>query len=200
MRPLIFMCVLLLYGCVGSNTPSQNERVVPSNSKRIALTFDDGPRGSGPKFAGDERAEALIEALALSSGQPAAFFIKTSNFKKQGGRQRIQRYAEAGHLIANHTHSHNWLSRTDANEYIADIDQAEELLRGFTNRRPWFRFPYLDEGREINKRDDVQKALASRKLFNAYVTVDNYDWYIERKWQDAVKDGKSVDMQALQTV
>ncbi len=199
MRLLIILCAVLVSGCMASNPDSQIEQATPGG-KRIALSFDDGPRGAGPRFSGDERAEVLIRALASSSGQPAVFFVKTSNFKRKGGLQRIQRYAESAHLIANHTHSHNWLSSTDTNDYIADIDLAEELLVGFENRRPWFRFPYLDEGRELEKRDEVRKALASRNLFNGYVTVDNYDWYLERKWQDAVDAGKSVDIQALQSV
>ncbi len=199
MRLIFLLCALLISSCTGSHQYPQLGHEEPAK-KRIALTFDDGPRGAGPRFSGDERAEVLIKALSSSTGQPAAFFIKTENFKRPGGRQRIHRYAQAGHIIANHTHSHNWLSRTDTNAYIADIDFAENALTGFDNRRPWFRFPYLDEGRELNKRNNVREALKSRGLFNAYVTVDNYDWYVERKWQEAVEAGKSVDLVALQGV
>tara|TARA_R110002049_G_C9064701_1_gene554456 strand:+ start:209 stop:1156 length:948 start_codon:yes stop_codon:yes gene_type:complete len=169
----------------------------PASRGRIALSFDDAPRGQGPLFAGPERAEALIASLRAVDAPPAVFFIKTDGLQSEEGRARIRGYGEAGHLIANHTHSHTWLSRTETDAYIADIDGAEALLAGLPNRRPWFRFPYLDEGTPREKRDTVRAALAERGLRNGYVTVDNYDWYIERLWQGALRDGRRVDLTAL---
>lgn len=168
-----------------------------SPGRRIALSFDDAPRGHGPLFSGDERAALLIDALAKAEAGPVAFFIKTKGAQGAAGRARVQRYATAGHLIANHTHSHQWLRRTALDEYLTDIDRAEQLLAGIDNRRPWFRYPYLDEGRPVEKRDAAAAALVERGLLNAYVTVDNYDWYIEEQWRLAKLAGKSTDMDAL---
>ena len=168
------------------------------STKRIALSFDDAPRGNGPKFTGDERAKALIDSLAESKSGPVVFFVTTRGFDKPGGKQRIESYAKAGHLIANHSHSHQWLMRTDTQEYIADIDIAEQNLAGVENRRPWFRFPFLDEGTPLEKRDAVRSALKQRGIINGYVTIDNYDWYIDSRWKKAVRSGRSVDMDALE--
>ncbi len=168
--------------------------------KRIALSFDDAPKNDGPKFVGDHRAEVLLDALQRVNTGPVVFFVTTSHFKVPGGRKRIERYAAAGHLIANHSHSHVWANRTDAAVYIDDIDQAEDLLAGIENRRAWFRFPYLDEGRSIEKRDAIRAALAERDLRNGYVTIDNYDWYLDAKWKAAVDAGRSVDVEALRDV
>lgn len=179
---------------------AQQEVDSTAMTKRIALTFDDAPRGDGPLFSGDERTVALIEALNSANTGPVAFFVKTSNFERPGGTTRIAKYAAAGHLIANHTHSHLWLKRTDTNDYIEDISQAERLLHGFENRRPWFRFPYLDEGKPLEKREAVRTALGEHELMNAYVTVDNYDWYLEAKWKEAVDQGQSVDVEALRRI
>jgi len=165
--------------------------------KRIALSFDDAPKGDGAAFSGEQRTAALIEALRSAQVGPVVFFVKTDHLRASGGVARIQRYADAGHLIANHTHSHAWLSRTDTDKYIADIDKAEALLAGFSNRRAWMRFPYLDEGRPLAKRDAVRAALNERGLMNGYVTVDNYDWYLDQKWNEAVRAGRSVDLKAL---
>lgn len=169
-------------------------------TKRITLSFDDAPRGAGPMFSGDERAARLIRTLASATKVPVVFFVTPRGFERAGGRERIERYAAAGHLIANHTDRHPWLSRTETEEYLAGVDTAERLLAGIENRRPWFRFPYLDEGTPREKRDRVRAGLAKRGLRNGYVTVDNYDWYIESKWQAAVKQGRSVNMEALRDV
>ena len=168
--------------------------------KRIALSFDDAPKGAGPVYSGDDRGVELLDALERSDVDQVVFFVNTSKFDKNDGRRRVERYAAAGHLIANHSHSHLWANRTDTDQYIEDIYRAEELLEGFDNRRPWFRFPFLDEGRETGKRDAIRAAMADRDLINGYVTIDNYDWYIDAKWKEAVDAGKEVDVDALQNV
>jgi peptidoglycan/xylan/chitin deacetylase (PgdA/CDA1 family) len=169
--------------------------------KRIALSFDDVPRDEGAFFTSDERTSALIEALREGGVRQAAFFVTTGNLDKPhgaGGEERIARYVAAGHVIANHSHSHLWLHQTDAEIYVADLDKAAQWLAGRSGFRPWYRFPYLDEGRrDTAKRDAVRAALAKRGLRNGYVTVDNYDWHLDRLASDARRAGKAMDMDAL---
>lgn len=169
--------------------------------KRIALSFDDAPLGDGPVFSGSERTTALLEALRKSTDSPAAIFVTTQGFENNtDGRDRIRRYAQAGHLIANHTDTHPWAHETEVERYLADIDQAESKLRGFSNRRPWFRFPYLDQGREAQKRERLLAGLKQRGLRSGYVTVDTYDWHIDRRWKDAAKAGHAIDRDAIRSV
>lgn len=190
-----FFCTLFAF-C--GTSPASAQEPATTAAKRIALTFDDAPRGRGPMFTGDERAQVLLEALNASDAGPAAFFITTQYINRGGNRTRIQAYADAGHVIANHSHTHQWLNRTDLDSYLADIDLGETLLEGLSNRRAWFRFPYLDEGRTLEKRDAMRTGLAERSLMNAYVTVDNYDWYLEQKWREALRAGQTVDLDALE--
>ena len=193
---ILFGFCILLAAC--SNASENTNKPDKVSVKRIALSFDDAPRGRGPMYSGDERAEVLIDTLAKAKSGPVVFFVTTKGFANTGGKQRIERYAEAGHLIANHSHSHQWLQRMEPDAYIADIDQAELQLVDFKNHRPWFRFPYLNEGTPVEKRDAVRNALQRRGLMNGYVTIDNYDWYIESQWKKAVREGRVVDMDALQ--
>jgi peptidoglycan/xylan/chitin deacetylase (PgdA/CDA1 family) len=170
-----------------------------ANGKRIALTFDDAPRGDGPVFTGEERAGALIAALEEAGAVPSAFFVTTGGFEQEpDGRERIARYAAAGHLIANHSKTHPWLHRTDLDAYLADLDAAEGDLEGFENRRPWFRFPFLDEGRgDLEKRDGMRAALAERKLLSGYVTIDTYDWHLATRFGQAMQAGRRIDTEAV---
>jgi peptidoglycan/xylan/chitin deacetylase (PgdA/CDA1 family) len=116
----------------------------------------------------------------------------------RGGEDRIRAYAAAGHVIANHTASHPWLSRTDVGDYMADVDRAEAWLQGRAGHRPWFRFPYLDEGRRDRaKRDAVRVALRERGLMNAYVTVDNYGWHLDGLASRAKREGRPMSLQGL---
>ena len=179
-----------------ADPPAEN----PPSDRRIAITFDDAPLG--PRARGDwDRAGALIAALD-AAGVQAAFFATTKGFDDlTDGRDRVARYAAAGHLIANHTHTHPWLHQTEADAYLADIDEAERRLSGLPNRRAWFRYPFLDQGRgDAEKRGAVWAGLAERGLNEGYVTADTYDWHLDERWRRAVRDGTRVDEAALEAV
>ncbi|HEY0325815.1 MAG TPA: polysaccharide deacetylase family protein [Allosphingosinicella sp.] len=169
--------------------------------KRIALSFDDVPRQAGAFFTPDERTRELIAALRRGGVRQAGFFVTTGNLERPdgvGGEARIDAYVAAGHVIANHSATHPWLHRTEAAEYISGIDRAEAWLRGRPGYRPWFRFPFLDEGRrDLARRDAVRAALRERGLRNAYVTIDNYDWHIDALASAARRERRAMDMDAL---
>lgn len=172
-----------------------------SEHKRVALSFDDVPRFAGAFFTPDQRAIKLIAALDRAGVEQAGFFVTTGHLKKShgaGGEDRIRAYVAAGHVIANHTHSHQWLSKTKVSDYVADLDVAEEWLAGRPGHRAWYRYSYLDEGTDdLLKRDALRAALQERGLLNAYVTVDNYDWYLDGLANSAKTDQKDMDMDAL---
>ena len=138
-----------------------------------------------------------MRALGAVDAGPVAFFVTTRGLSEEGGRERIRRYAAAGHLIANHSHTHPWSHKTSVADFLADIDRAESLLEGFENRRDWFRFPFLDEGRAPEKIGAIAAGLEERGLSNGYVTVDNYDWYLDRKLREALDAGHEVDYEKL---
>jgi peptidoglycan/xylan/chitin deacetylase (PgdA/CDA1 family) len=168
--------------------------------KRIAFSFDDVPRRAGAFLTPDQRAQGLLSGLAEAKVK-AVFFITTGNLDKpegEGGEERIMMYAGAGHLIANHSHGHRRLSQVPAADYLEDIDRAVAWLRNRPGSRPWFRFPFLDEGRaDKAKRDAVRAGLAERGLMNGYVTVDGADWNMEALTVAAREAGRPMDMNAL---
>lgn len=191
-RLLALLAVLLLAAC--ASVPP-----VEGSDKRIALTFDDIPRERGAWLDDDERTRRLIAGLRVAGVKQAVFFLNPGRIaEKPGAEARIAAYVDAGHVIANHTATHPHLNATDAASYLADIDAAEAWLKGRPGYRPWFRFPYLDEGgRDLARRDAVRAGLAARGLTNGYVTVDASDWFYEQAAIDAVKAGKRVDRAAL---
>jgi peptidoglycan/xylan/chitin deacetylase (PgdA/CDA1 family) len=169
--------------------------------KRIAFSFDDVPRQAGGFFTPDVRTRRFIAALKRAQIEQAAFFVTPGNLDApdgKGGEARIAAYVHAGHVIGNHSYSHRWLSKTPAADYIADIDRAAAWLKGRPGYRPWYRYPFLDEGRrDLAKRAEVRAALSARGLFNAYVTIDDYDWHLDGLAKRAKQAGKRIDMTAL---
>ncbi len=194
---MLFLLLLSLLPACATTAP------IPEQ-KRIALTFDDVPRQRGAYFTPDERTTKLIAALRHAGVRQAAFFVTPGLLAKPdgaGGEKRIAAYAAAGHVLANHSFDHRSLGVVPAADYLADIDRAEAWLKGRKNRRPWFRHPYLDEGREDKaKRDAVRAGLAARGLRNGYVTVDASDWNIDALTTAAIRAGKTVDMAALRAL
>lgn len=172
-----------------------------AQDKRIALTFDDVPRQAGAFFTPEERTERLIAALAEAQVEQAAFFVTPGRLDTPdgaGGEGRIAAYVAAGHVIANHSYAHRHLSKSSAEDYLADIDRTEQWLKGRPGYRPWFRFPYLDEGADNKaKRDAVRAGLAARGLRNGYVTADGSDWNLEALTVEARAAGREMDMKAL---
>jgi peptidoglycan/xylan/chitin deacetylase (PgdA/CDA1 family) len=191
MRSLLFLLALL------TAVPAQAQ-------KRIALTFDDVPRFPGAWYTPDERTRRIIAALRKGGVRGAAFFVNPGSLEKPegaGGEQRIAAYVRAGHVIANHGWSHLALTAVPVEAYIADIDRADAWLNKRKGFRPWYRFPYLDEGRvDKTKRDLVRAALAQRGLANGYATADGVDWHLENRTIEAVQAGKPIDMAGLRAL
>lgn len=169
--------------------------------KRVAFSFDDVPRHAGGFFTPDQRTVRLIAALDRAGIEQAAFFVTPGKLETpdgEGGEDRIRAYVAAGHVLGNHTMTHPWLSKTPVADYLADLDAAAEWLEGHPGVRPWFRYPYLDEGRgDPEKRDAVREALRERGLQNGYVTIDNYDWALDSLASEARREGRPMDTAAL---
>ena len=188
-KPLVAVLLLLsgiLAGCGAPETESN-----PPTERTIALTFDDATRGDGPFFTGQERTDQFIRALSDAGVAEAMFFVTTRNVERAGdsGPERLHAYTDAGHVLGNHSHSHQWLWRTDTGDYVADLDEAIERLGEYGNVEPYYRFPFLDEGREVEKRDALRAALRERQLKNGYVTVDTYDWHLVTLAKEARDSG-----------
>jgi peptidoglycan-N-acetylglucosamine deacetylase len=187
--------LLLLLAALAALAPTAHAQ------KRIALTFDDVPRNRGAFLSPRQRTEALIASLKRARVAQAAFFVNPgflANPDGADGEAHIRAYVAAGHVLGNHSFDHPHLNARSAEEYLSNIDRAAAWLKGRKGYRPWFRFPFLDEGdRDKAKRDAVRAGLAARGLRNGYVTVDGGDWNIEALTIAAMKAGKPIDLAAL---
>jgi peptidoglycan/xylan/chitin deacetylase (PgdA/CDA1 family) len=169
-----------------------------SNAQEIALTFDDAPTRNTVMFTGAERGAKILAALKKHNVKQVAFFVTTSNISPEG-RTRLKNYVNAGHILANHSHTHRWIHEIGVKAYCQDIATADSILKTFAGYKPWFRFPFLDEGRTANARDSIRVALQALHLSNGYVTIDDYDWYLNQLLRQALQDKKQIHTEALRT-
>ena len=200
--PPVLLAIILFAFWRPDNVASETMALpapVAMSDKRIAFSFDDAPRGKGAFLEPNERPRLLIEALKTAGIEQAVFFVNPGRITAyDNDAADIAAYASAGHLLANHTAHHLKLSAVSAMKFLGDIDAAELWLKDKPNYRPWFRFPFLDEGRKDKvKRDAVRAGLKKRGLMNAYVTVDASDWYMEDQAIAAAESGRTMDWNAL---
>lgn len=166
------------------------------SAQEIALTFDDAPTSDGPLYSGPERTTRILNHLRKHRIGQVAFFVITNNINA-AGRERLLRYAADGHLLANHTHQHQSIESLGVKGYNKGIQKADSILKTFKGFTPWFRYPFLDEGKTKPVRDSIRAQLLTLGLTNGYVTVDNYDWYINGLLRKAINEKKSVNYERL---
>lgn len=169
-----------------------------AQAKEIAFTFDDSPRAAKGYFDGPTRAKLLIAGLKKANVKETAFFSVSSNLDEEG-TARLEAYARAGHIIANHTHTHPDFNETGTAEYVQGFKTADALLSKIPNFEKWFRFPYLREGNSSEKRDAMRSALSKMSYKNSYITINNYDWYMEDQFQKEIKLNPKLDFTKLKS-
>ena len=167
--------------------------------QQIAITFDDSPTADSYLMTGETRSQQILKALDSRGVPQVAFFVLTKNITANN-EARLSRYVEAGHLLANHSHSHYWMHEAGTLNYIRDVNKADSILSLFSGYTKWFRYPYLDEGRTVTARDSVRQALKALNLSNGYVTVDNYDWYLNHLYVQAGIQRKKINEDRLRKV
>lgn len=97
------------------------EPQAPSDVKRVALTFDDGPH---PTYT-----EPLLDGLK-ERGVKATFFVTGQNAALHP--DIIKRMHEDGHLIGNHTYSHIQLTKSNRETFKQELVKTNEVLQEIT--------------------------------------------------------------------
>lgn len=130
----------------------------------------------------DRRAEAEERLLRALSNTRAFLFAIGEAVNNDHGARILEAWSAAGHRIGNHTYDHRSLAGPiPAAEFEAGILRCEDVLRGYSGFRKWFRFPVLKEGNTREKRDEVRQFLARQGYRNGAVTIDTSDWYYSQR-------------------
>lgn len=152
----------------------------PGASPRLAITIDDFRIEDGPVLTGAARHRAILDALG-AAGVQAAGLVTGKHIASSDARAYLASWSEAGHAIGNHSYDHAYFGGARPGDLGEDIDRAAPLIAGYPTLRPWFRFPYLAEGRTAETRDRMRVDLRRRGLLNAHVTIDASDWYVNQR-------------------
>ena len=94
---------------------------ISSDTKRVALTFDDGPH---PIYT-----EPLLDGLS-KRGVKATFFVTGQNAAIHP--DIIKRMHDEGHLIGNHTYSHIELTKNNREKFKQELVETNRVLQEIT--------------------------------------------------------------------
>ena len=146
---------------------------------QISITMDDFNWQNAVFQSAAERNKSILNTLSAHSIK-AALFVIGRNVERDEGKQLLSEWDKAGHLIGNHTYSHQNLNSQSmsAEVYTEDILRAETLLKNFSRFQRYFRFPMLKEGDTAAKRDSVRSFLTKQGYRVGHVTIDTSDWII----------------------
>lgn len=163
----------------------------------FAITLDDPRVSDTPVFAAgilDQKIRSQLKAAKLQ----AALFVCGQRIDSDAGNTLLSQWDADGHLIANHSYSHLYYhsKKITSKRYIDDIRQGHEIIKGYKNFTPLYRYPYLKEGNTAQKRDLVRQWLSKQGYGYGYVTIDASDWYISNRLDAKRKKGEAVDMAA----
>jgi peptidoglycan/xylan/chitin deacetylase (PgdA/CDA1 family) len=92
----------------------------------------------------------------------------------------LEAWRAAGNPLGNHTWSHPEFDKLTVAQYEANIARNEPLLRKLSPNSDWhwFRFPYLEEGNTVEKREQLREWLTEHGYRIAEVSMDfqDYNW------------------------
>jgi peptidoglycan/xylan/chitin deacetylase (PgdA/CDA1 family) len=168
----------------------------------IAITIDDYPMSDGVIFSTKERTEAFLKACDYYHCK-VAFFCIGQDCKKEKSNYYLSQINDHGHFLANHSMSHYHLSSQSLAEFEFEVKETEAILTPYKNMRKWFRYPFLDYGERVAIGGSNEKALKSLELLKqwgyteGYVTINTFDWHIDKRLSEAIKQNQPINYHAL---
>lgn len=131
-----------------------------AKTKKVALTFDDGPDSVYTEQIMDILKEHNIKATFFLIGKRAQLFPDV-----------VKRMVSEGHIVGNHSMTHANIAKLNKQQVIKEILDAEKVLKDLAGYRPaLFRSPYGSI-----KADQVKDVGAYDYKVIAW-NVDSLDW------------------------
>jgi peptidoglycan/xylan/chitin deacetylase (PgdA/CDA1 family) len=179
----------------------------PGDPIEVAVTVDDLPR-HGPDIPGVSRRKIHDDLLAVFAKHHLSGvygFVNAGSLRDHPeDREGLVDWVSAGGHLGNHTFSHPHPADLTVEQYLAEVDANEGLLRelvgaGPEQTRSWkvFRYPFLEEGADLPSRAAIRAGLAARGYRIAQVTMDFYDWAYNAPYARCLAKGDETAIAAL---
>jgi peptidoglycan-N-acetylglucosamine deacetylase len=198
MKPLLaFLCVIFAFSIALGNASSRPD--VPPD-RQVAITIDDLPAAAANSMSAVSITEMTAKLLAALTQNkvPAVGFVNEKELYYHWGEvderiKALNMWLDAGLELGNHTFNHTSLNLAGLQEFEDSVIQGETvtrlLLAQHNKKLRYFRYPYLDTGRDLQTRREAEAFLVARGYRIAPVTLDAWDWNFAGVYADAKQRG-----------
>lgn len=157
MAAAILLCVSGIMEYRAVSVAANNLTDSAEDSKKIALTFDDGPH---PYYT-----EQLLDGLK-ERGVKATFFVLGKHAEQYP--ELVERMSEEGHLVGNHTYSHMQLNQRNSEAFKEELVKTSRLIEELTGQEvQYVRPPYGTWNKNFEE---------ELNMFPVLWTIDPLDW------------------------
>lgn len=170
-------------------------------SLEVAVTIDDLPAVRNENIATQTAInKKILYALAKYEIKATAFvneiklYFDPKNTSKRIDILRL--WVANGHELGNHTYSHKFFSKTNLEEFEADVIKGEKVSKKIMQEAGkdlhYFRYPYLDTGKNIETRKLFEQFLIERGYTIASITINTDDWKFNKTLLDNPYDKEEI--------
>ena len=174
MRRPALTAIFLLASCATVPAPH-------SARPELAITIDDLPvHGSYPPGVTPQQVGAeMIGALKAGGVTGVHGFVNGVKIDDDPATERVLGgWHAAGMMLGNHGWSHRHLSEMSLADFEHELVKNEAVLARSAGRSDWhwFRYPFLDEGKDSAQRAGARQVLAGHGYRVAAVSMSFGDW------------------------
>jgi peptidoglycan-N-acetylglucosamine deacetylase len=159
-----------------------NTVLFPQSKSSVCFTFDDGNPKGILKYNYQQWNQMILDCLKEHKLQ-TIFYVCGKNLNTAEGKNILESWDNASHLIANHTYNHLNYNSSENNyeRYRDDFLRCDSLISSYNNYSKYFRAPFLKYGDTKEKRDSLNVFLKKNNYQNGYVTIDASDWFFNQR-------------------
>jgi peptidoglycan/xylan/chitin deacetylase (PgdA/CDA1 family) len=153
--------------------------VLAATHPQIAITIDDLPvHAPYPPGVTPLAVNRQMLAALKAAHVPVTGFVNAVNVKDVDTMRALQEWRSAGFVLGNHGWSHQHLSELTIPHFEEELTKDEPILSRLGSRSDWhwFRYPFLDEGKDKAQRVAGRVVLAKHGYRVADVTTGFSDW------------------------
>ena len=145
----------------------------------IAITIDDLPvHAPYPPGVTPLAVNRQMIAALKAAHVPATAFVNAVNVTDADTMEALRDWRAAGFVLGNHSWSHPHLSALTIPQFEDELTKGEPILAKLGDRSNWrwFRYPFLDEGKDAAQRIAARRVLAKHGYRVAGVAMSFSDW------------------------
>ncbi|HWT88537.1 MAG TPA: polysaccharide deacetylase family protein [Candidatus Angelobacter sp.] len=193
------LLALILVPIARSQTPPE---------RRVVITVDDLPASAAHSMTAQELTDMTTHIVATLKQQqiPAVGFVNENKLYMHVGEvdariATLNQWLDAGLELGNHAFSHPSFNKVGLKDFEESVIRGETVTKtllaqhGKTMR--YFRHPFLDVGRDLQTRRELEAFLTARGYRIAPVTLDPEDWAFAPLYDAAKRSGDTALQQQI---